>query len=335
MIFLTGQVVIDDGSVLAESATIQTICKGQKRTETHTDSHGSFSFQLGSAFATSNEVEFDADTSSRNTFAGRTDRRDLRDCDLQASLAGFTSDSISLGGRFSGSENADIGRVVLHRLANVEGFTISATSAQAPEAAKKALEKGQEQQKKGKWDDAQKSLEKAVAIYPKFAVAWFEMGRVQLQKNDPAGARHSFQQSLAADSKYVNPYHGLTQLALREQNWQELTELSEKLLALNPVSFPSAWLSNAIGNYYLHNFTAAEKSARRGLQLDTEHRAPKLEYLLGMILLKRSDYEEAAQHLRAFLSLATKPAEIAEAQKQLDEIARISAAANLTTGERK
>ena len=335
MIFLTGKVVIADGSVLTESAAIQTICKGQKRTETHTDTHGSFSFQFGGLSAASSGGDLDADTPSRNTFAGRSDRRDLRDCELQATLAGFTSESISLGGRFSGDQSADIGRVVLHRLANVGGFTISATSAQAPGSAKKALEKGQEQQKKGKWDDAQKSLEKAVTIYPKFAAAWFELGRVQLQKNDPAGARHSFQQSLAADSKYINPYHGLTQLAMREQKWQELTELSDKLLALNPVSFPEAWLSNALGNYCLQKFAAAEKSARRGLQVDTDHRVPKLEYLLGITLVEKPDYEEATQHLRAFLSLATKPADVAEAQKQLDEIARLSATANLTTSEKK
>jgi tetratricopeptide (TPR) repeat protein len=335
MIFLTGKVVIDDGSVLTESVSIQSVCKGQKRTETHTDSHGSFSFQFGGLFGISSGSDFEADTPSRNTSAGRPERRDLRDCELQASLAGFTSDSIPLEGRFSGYENADVGRIVLHRLANVEGFTISATSAQAPGAARKALEKGQEQQKKSKWDDAQKSLEKAVAIYPKFAVAWFELGRVQLQKNDLDSARRSFQQSLAADSKYVNPYHGLTQIAQRQQSWQELTEVSEKLLALNPVSFPDAWLSNALGNYCLQNFSAAEKSARRGVEMDNEHRVPKLEYLLGLILLKRSDYEGAAQHLRAFLSLATKPADIAEGQKQLDETVRLSAAANLATSERK
>jgi tetratricopeptide (TPR) repeat protein len=334
-IFLTGKVVIDDGSVLTESVSIQTVCKGRRHTETHTDSHGGFSFQFGTRLGSSSDVDFDADTGSRNAPGTRSDRRDLRDCELQASLAGFTSQSIPLEGRFSGYENADVGRVVLHRLANVEGFTISATSAQAPEAARKAFEKSQEQQKKSKWDDAQKSLENAVVIYPKFAVAWFELGRVQLQKNDPAGARKSFQQSLAADSKYVNPYHGLTQIAQREQRWQELVEVSEKLLALNPVSFPDAWLSNALGNYCLQNFDAAEKSALRGLQMDIEHRVPKLEYLLGLILLKKSNSEEAAQHLRIFLSLATNPGDIAEGQKQLDQAVRLSRAANLATSEKK
>lgn len=242
MVFLSGRVVVDDGSVLTESASIQTVCRGQKRTETHTDSHGGFSFQFGSRPTSDNGSQFDAETSARSTPSGRPERRDLQDCELQASLPGFTSSVVQLAGRFSGHENADIGRIVLHRMNKVEGFTISATTAQAPGAARKAFEKSQQQQRQGKWEEAQKSLEKAVAIYPKFAAAWFELGRVQLQKNDLPAARHCFQQSIAADAKYVSPYLVLTQLAQHDQNWQELAVVSDKLLALNPVSFPDVWL---------------------------------------------------------------------------------------------
>jgi Tetratricopeptide repeat len=333
-IFFSGKAVVDDGSMLTESASIQTVCKGQKRTETHTDSHGNFSFQFGGRFASAGETQFDAETSSRTTLPGRPDRRDLQGCELQASLPGFTSEVIQLGGRFTGDESADVGRIVLHRISNVEGFTISATTAQAPGAARKALEKGQAQQKQGKFDDAQKSLEKAVALYPKFAVAWFELGRVQLQRNDPPAARYSFQQSIAADSKYLNPYLGLTQIALREHNWRELDETSDKVLALNPLNFPDVWLWNSTANYFLQDFSAAEKSARRGLQVDTEHRVPRLEYALGMALIKKPDYQDAAQHMRTFLSHATKLADVAEAQKELDEIARLSAP-SLAASERK
>jgi len=322
-ISLSGKVVLDDGSALPDAAFIQTICKGLgKRTETHTDLHGSFSFQFSGAPTSSNDIGVDAETSSRNNFPGRPERHNLQDCQLQATLPGFTSDVVELS-RFRGSEYADIGRVVLHRLKNVEGFTISATTAQAPAAARKALEKGLQLQQQGKLDDAQKSFEKAVAMYPKFAAAWSELGRVQMQKNDSAGARYSFQQSIAADPKYVNPYLGLIPLAQREQKWQELDDVSDKLLALDPVSFPEVWLSNTVAKYYLGNFAEAEKSARQGLQVDPEHRVPKLEYVLGMVLVKKPDYPDAARHLQAFLSLTTQPAEVAEAQKQLAEIARL------------
>jgi tetratricopeptide (TPR) repeat protein len=333
--FLSGKVVVDDGSVPTDLIPIQTLCKGKRRTETQTDSHGNFSFQIGGLSATPSYAGLDSETSSADSHPGAPDHRDLRDCQVLASLGGFTSETIDLAGRFSGTESADIGRIVLHRLGKTEGSTISVTTAQAPDAAKKAFAEGQRQETQGKWDGAQKSFERAVGIYPKFAVAWFELGRVQMQKGDLSGAQHSFQQSIDADSKYASPYLGLTQIAMRLQNWREVADISDKLLALNPDGFPDAWLSNSAANYFLQNFDAAERSARHGLQVDPGHRVPKLEYVLGMILMRKPDYVEAAQHLRVYQSLATEPAEIAEAQKQLAEIARLTASANLAPNESK
>lgn len=330
---LSGKVVLGDGSALTESAAIQTICKGKKRTETHTDSRGSFSFQFGGS-SSSTEFAFDADSSDAGNATGRPERRDLQGCELQASLAGFRSDVIQLDQHFLQSDSVDVGRIVLHRLQGVDGFTISATTAMAPDQARKAWEKGRKQAQQRKLAEAQKSFEKAVEIYPNFAAAWSELGQVQLQSNDLKAARHSFEQSIAADSKYINPYLGLAELALHSRNWVELTIASEKVLALNPVSFPDVWFWNGLAHYNLRHLAAAEKSARRGLETDNERRVPNLEYLLGMVLLVKTDYSEAAQHLRVFLSHATKPAEIAEAQKQLDEIARLSASSGVD-GEKK
>ena len=192
-------------------------------------------------------------------------------------LPGFTSQPVDLSSRLSTFESADIGRLVLHRMGQVEGFTISATSAMAPKDAQKAYEKGREKATKEKWDEAQQLLTKAVEIYPRYAVAWYDLGRVQLRQNNAAQARHSFEQSVAADPKYVNPYRGLAELDTREQQWQPLIDVTNQLLALNPVSFPDAWMRNALGNYYLHNFPSAEKSARQGMKVDDQHQLPRLE----------------------------------------------------------
>ena len=114
-------------------------------------------------------------------------------------------------------------------------------------------------------------------------------------------ARHSFEQSIAADSKYANPYRGLAELDTQQQHWESLVKVTDQLLALNPVSFPDAWLRNALGHYYLHDFGAAEKSARQGMKVDEGHQAPKLEYLLGVILMQRRDYQEATVHIQNYL----------------------------------
>ncbi len=205
-----------------------------------------------------------------------------------AQLPGFTSQPIDLSSRLSTFESADIGRLVLHRMGQVEGLTISATSAMAPKDAQKAYEKGREKASKEKWDEAEQLFSKAVEIYPKYAVAWFDLGRIQFRNNDADPARHSFEQSIAADPKFVNPYRGLAELDLSQQRWPELVTVTSQLLALNPVSFPDAWLRNALGNYYLQNLAEAEKSARQGMKVDDQHQVPKLEYLLGVILIPKA-----------------------------------------------
>ncbi len=325
MVVLSGKVVLGDGSAFTASADIQTMCNGQKRTETHSDANGNFSFQFGGVAAATEETSADVDSPYTGSVGGRPERRDLQGCDLQASLTGFTSDVIRLNERFSGSENADVGRIVLHRIKDVEGLTISATTAQAPEPARKALEKAQEKEKKGQWEEAQKLLERAVNIFPKFAVAWFELGNVQLEKGQVVAARESFRHSIEADGKYVNPYRGLMRLALRDRNWPELTNISQTLLSLNPINFPEAWYANGLAHYFLQHMTEAENSARRGLAVDAAHQVPKLEYLLGTVLMEKASYPEATGHLQSFLSLVTKPSEIAEAQRQLAEAVRLSA----------
>jgi len=334
-IFLSGKVVLDDGTALTEPAAIRTICKGQKHTETHTDSHGNFSFEFGSPASSSGAGVSDADSGWTGAMSRRDNQRSWRDCELEAALPGFSSEVIELSSRISQLESNDIGRVVLHRLNQVEGFTVSATSEFAPSAAKKAFEKGRDEEKKNKWDAAQQSFEKAVGIYSTYAMAWFELGRVQLQKNDVAGARHSFGQAVAADPKYVRPYQGLADLALREKQWQELVSTSGQLLALNPVSFPDAWFKNAVGHFYLQNLEAAEKSARQGLKLDEQHQIPRMEYLLGMILMQKHEYQDASQHMQQYLRLAANSSEVNEAQKKLAEIARLSAEASVSAADEK
>jgi tetratricopeptide (TPR) repeat protein len=337
-IFLSGRVVLDDGSELTEQVAIQTICRGQKRTETYSDSHGSFSFELGSQTPMSGAAGLmDADTSSTGVMSSRRgNQRDLRYCELQAALPGFSSELIQLSSRISDFESSDIGRVVLHRMAQVDGLTISVTSALAPGPARKAFDKGREQERKNQWDKAQESFEKAVQLYPQYAVAWFELGRVQVQKENTPGARQSFGKALEADPKYVSPYQGLAQLGANEKRWAEVVEITDKLLRLNPVDFPEAWLLNSVGNYLGQNFDAAEKSARQGIKVDEARRAPKLQYLLGMLMLRKQDYAEASQHMQQYLSLATQPAEKDEAHKQLAEIARLSGIASLpSTSPRK
>jgi tetratricopeptide (TPR) repeat protein len=329
--FLSGKVVVDDGIPLTDSVTIQSVCRGQVHTEGYTDSRGTFSLQLGGPMsegissAEDNGPGFSTHPGG-NPAAGGLPRRDLRDCDLQAVLPGFTSQVVGLASKITDFGNADVGTIVLHRLQHVEGLTISATSAMAPDKAKKLYEKGREDEKKQKLDAAKEKFQKAVEIYPNYAVAWYEMGRIQVQQKDIPAAKASFQSSIKADPKYVSPLDDLATIEVQERLWDDVVRLTDQLLSLNPLSFPEAWLYNGVANYNLHAFDKAEKSARQGLSTDLQHRFPKLEYLLGMVLVQKRDYQGAAAHIRAYLALAPSASDAEAAQKQVAELERLAGA---------
>jgi tetratricopeptide (TPR) repeat protein len=323
--FISGKVALDDGSELSDSAAIQVTCGTQRHIEAYTDRHGNFSFQFAATTNEGTQVG-DASATMMTPTTSNQELHNWRDCEIQALLPGYTSQGIDLSSRINTLESVDLGRILLHRMAQVEGTSISVTSAQAPSAAKKALEKAREDEKKGKWSQAQESLEKAVHIYPKYAVAWNELGRIQLeQQHDAASAKHSFEQAVAADSKYVNPYNGLATLAFEASDWPQVADITNKLLALNPVNFPSAYYYNGVAQYYLGDFDDAEKVIRQGIRVDEAHDVPKLQYLLGVILIKKHEYQQASEQLEQFMSRTKQPAEIEQAKKQLAEIERLSA----------
>jgi tetratricopeptide (TPR) repeat protein len=263
---------------------------------------------------------------SRGASGRALSARDLNGCELRAYLPGFRSESFNFSGRRF-LDRPDVGTIILHRMGNVEGTTVSFTSLQAPKDAKKAYEKAREALRRNKTPEAEKELEKAVASYPKYASAWYELGQIRQGRTDVDGARKAYQEALAADARYVNPYLQLASLALQEQKWQEASEACGRVIRLNPFEFPQAYFFNAVANYNLGNLEAAEKNAREAQKTDPEHHYPKVEHLLGMILAGRRDFAGALGQMRAYLQLAPTAPDAGAVKKQITDLERLAGAA--------
>jgi tetratricopeptide (TPR) repeat protein len=247
----------------------------------------------------------------------------LAGCELRASLAGFRSDVVNLGGRRL-FDNPDVGTIILHRRANVEGTTISMTTLQAPKDARKAYDKGREALRKGNIADAQREFEKAVSAYPHFAAAWYELGLIYEKANDPGEARKYYAQAITSDAKLVTPYLHLAQLAVREQKWQEAADTSGRAIKLDPFDFPDAFFYNAVANYKLRRLDDAEASARQTQKLDAGHRWPTADRVLGAILYEKKDYAGAAEQLRNYLTWVPDATDAGEVKAQLAELEKLS-----------
>jgi tetratricopeptide (TPR) repeat protein len=331
-IFLSGRVMLDDGTAPPGHVTIERVCGAAIRVEANADLKGYFNFQLGASNA---DVFPDASASGGlrgeagdaiGARSGGLAERDLNNCELRARLAGYESQSIQLGTRRA-LDNPDVGTILMRRMGQSPGTTVSATTLAAPKDARKAFEKGVDLAKKKKLPEAQADLEKAVGLYPRYAIAWSELGQVQAAQGQLEAARNSFNQSIAADPKFVVPYVEISALEYRARRWQELADTSEKVVSLDPFHYPQTVFLNAVANYNLHNIDRAEESARRAQKLDVNHQIPQISHVLGVILAERHNYAAAAAEMRDYLKFAPQASDADDVRSQIAQLEQ-SAKAN-------
>ena len=242
--------------------------------------------------------------------------KDLAGCELRASLGGLRSEPINLAGHWS-FDNPNVGSIVLYRIGKVKGTKISVTTLQAPAEARKAFERAHNAIVKKHPAEAEQELQKAVALYPKFAEALSLLGEVYSEQGRKEEAARLLQQAIEADSKFVPPYVNLASMAGEQRDWPRMAELSQRALALNPYEYPLAYFYDAIAGYNLRNFDAAEKSAREARRLDSQYHMPRVDFLLANILLQRDDYAGAAEQLQSFLKYSPSGAEADSARELL------------------
>jgi len=340
-IFLSGKVIFDDASPPNPNISIQRVCGATVRTEAHTDSKGRFSFQVGNKSgagigeADSSQSDYEASNSrSQNTGFGDTNRLGNRTsetalwgCELKASYPGYRSDEVSLDGRRS-LDDPNVGTIILHRLSNVQGTTISVTTAEAPKNAQKNFDKGLQAERKGNLEEAEKHLLAATSEYPKYALAWFTLGQLQQGQNRIDDARKSYIAAAQADGKYVSPYDQLARLGAQEGKWEDAAHYSKQAIELNPVEFPSSFWYNTIANYNLNKLSDASKSAQALIKLDTRHHYPEANRILAEIALNNKDYAGAASYLRAYLAFMPNAKDADALKQQLLKIEEASAPVN-------
>lgn len=315
-----GRVISEDGTAPPEQGDVVLRCGATERARADLDSRGDFSMSVNvESEADANPRSRDLDPATSNVI------RDWAGCELQARVKGYTSESLHLVG--NADHMVQVGSIIVHPMAAgaaaTQDFTVSVGSLEAPEKAKKAFEKGEEEAKKGKWASACDSFKRAIQEYPRYALAWLELGRAQARQNSFVAAQQSFHEAVSKDSHLTEAYVELARVALAQKEWKELADATEHLVEISPNSGPQFWFLNGAANLNLGNMAQAETSAERGLRLDTKHSVPQLEYLYGLTLAQRGDYKDAAEHLATYLRLSPKSADASTVQAKLAEIQKL------------
>ena len=341
-LFVSGKVVVADGGQLPDRVAIQRDCGGALRTVAWSDRKGQFSFRwndtagiIGDDASQSsasagprgfpdNGIGPDSAAQSRSLGNGpAANGPSMSGCELRAVAPGYRSEVVALDGNRASFNGYDAGTIILHRTDDAAAPPLSATSLKAPSAAKRAFDKGLESLGKGKSADAEKGFEKAVGLYPQYAEAWLDLGKLRLQRKDDDSAGEAFQKALEADDKLAEPGVYLGMLAVEKKQWSDAVKYLDAALKLDPVHFSDAWFNDAVAQYNLKDYAAAERNVREALKSDPQHKNPREEYLFGLILAAQKNYTGAAEHLRAYLKLAPGADDEEKVKAQLDEIEKL------------
>ncbi len=310
LLLLSGKVVLEDDNPPPEPVKVELLCNFEIRSQTYTSADGGFSFQLG------NERSAVMDASARkpaisqfgitalSDFEVSGTRVNMSGCEIRALLGGFRSDTLQLASR-SAWDSPNVGTILLTRRTDVQDTMVSLNTLAAPRKARKAYWKARKELARNKassYPRAIKELEKAVWVYPEFAAAWQMLGQLRLSKEDQEGAREAFSKALSSDPAYIPPCLSTAALDFRDNRWEEVDELTLRILELDPETM-EAYYYHGVANYYLGKLGAAKKSALKVSQSREARRYPLIHFLMGSIHAQEGNFTQAASEYRHLLRL--------------------------------
>jgi tetratricopeptide (TPR) repeat protein len=267
-----GKVLFKNGGAPPERVPVALECGGQWVARAMSDAKGDFSLTAMS--------QSPGGASGSTSLSG--------ECSVVALLPGFRGEPARVSASSTPGASARV-LLVLAPMAEVSGYTFSATSALAPKDAVKAKERGDSAADRKKWDDAEREYLKASTLYPKYAAAWYELGKTLLATGKRADALRALEQSVAADAKYISPYPLLTQLAVEDRRWEDVARHAGAVIRLNPFFSADIYLFSAQAHLILAKFEVAEAHARESIAMDSANRLPAARKMLERILERRAE----------------------------------------------
>jgi TolA-binding protein len=340
VMFLLGRVTTADATAVPNDAMVERICNGAVRQQVHAAINGEFSMQLGSK--NDSYLDATADPASRSTVDNQNSemgipRQELANCELRASVSGFSSSVINLVDLSGSLSSVDVGAIVVQRRNKVKGLTLSASPYMAPKDARKAYEKGLAAEKKGELANAHKYFGKAVEIYPKYANAWYQLGTVLQKEHEKDAARTAFTRATTIDAKFLPPYLSLALMAYEAENWTAVLSFTGHILDLDPLNhvagyvwdldasnYNDAYFYNAVANYKLNKFEDAEKSGRKAEQVDLPTRFPQLHLLLAEIYARKKNYGMAIAELQIYVEQAPYAKDADQIRERLAKLEQLN-----------
>ncbi len=201
--------------------------------------------------------------------------------------------------------------------------TVSVNQFQVPGKARDAFRKAQQYADSLKLEDARKYVEKALAIYPRYAEAMALRGILKLDANKPDAATADLEQALQFDSGYSVAYIALGAAYNMLSRFDDAVRTIDRGIALSPNSWQAYF---EMGKAYIGkgDFQDAVKQLNKAEDL-----APKKFALVHLLkahaLLGMKDYANAMTELEAYLTCDPSGPNSDQARQALERVRAFAA----------
>ena len=152
----------------------------------------------------------------------------------------------------------------------------------------------------GYLDQAAESFQQVIAAKPDNADAYYNLGTLNLRRNDFEKARQDLEQAVALQPNHPEAWNNLGMIAAQQGHPEEAIRNFEKSLALRP-TYAVAFLN--LGNVYRRqqSFAKAQECLDNALKLQPDD--PEVNYSLGMLYAQQNQLQRAAEYLRRAVEL--------------------------------
>lgn len=320
---LIGKLAIAGDPLLWDPIPINVTCLGKAALTSFSDPKGGF---VLSATNVNGALSLQGDTK-------RQMETHLEGCTVTASLTGFTSSAITLTNR-NFRDAQDIGTITLTREAGARSTALSSSSEGIASKALKLYEKARADWQAEKPDEVEGYLQEAVQIDPRFAEAWYQLGRRQAELH-PEDARKDFEKAIAVDPQFIRPYEQIVVLDSQQSKWKDVLTDAGQALKIDPHGTPQIWYAYAEGILKAcvagalpeSKLKIGETSATNAMHLDPQHSVPGTEQLLALILAQEKNYSAAIDHLKNCLTYVPKGENADLVKQQIAKMEQLQAGA--------
>jgi tetratricopeptide (TPR) repeat protein len=177
--------------------------------------------------------------------------------------------------------------------------TVAAVDLNVPENAKREYEKAAAPLSKGNWNKAKEMILKALAIYPRFAAAYNDLGVVYARLGDRIHEREALQKAVSLNDHFAEAYVNLGKMEIVDRNFPGAEGFLVKAASSDP-SNPETLMLLANVELLDRHFDEAIANCRK-VHLLPHGSETLVHYIAARALMHENRRDEAMSELRTFL----------------------------------